>query len=125
MIQNRRIRMHLASTELHVYHADDVHLRDVAVNVCVRLIEKERPDLAMAQKDPEGLLSKSLLAKFTRKFPNYKRSHEYGVAHLMASNALNKLLRGVNDRNAIKEQERTRLKAAGLNVEASPNAGLF
>jgi hypothetical protein len=121
-IRYRRIRMHLASTELHVYHANDVHIRDVAINVCVRLIEKERPDLAMAQKDPEQLLSKSLLQKFSRRFPKYHRRHEYGVAHLLASNALNKLLRGVNERMSIKEQEHKRLVAEGHPAATSPNA---
>jgi hypothetical protein len=121
--------MHLASTELHVYHSDDVHVRDVSINICIRLIEKDRPDLAMSQKDPEGLLSKSLLARYTKKFPRYQRDHQYGVAHLMASNALSKLIRGVQERNTIKAEERNRMVTLGmpqaLTNLASPNAALF
>lgn len=124
-VRYRRIRMHLALTELHVYSADDVHIRDVAINVCVRLIERDRPDLVNAQKEPEALLSKSLLTTFNRKFPRYHSDHKYGVAHLMASNALNKLVKSHQERSEVKQQERNRLEAVGLSRSETDNAGLF
>lgn len=99
-----------------------MHLRDAAVNVCVRLITQDRPDLVVSQDSGgEELLSKPMLDAFTRKFksPKWTRTHQYGVAHLVAARALKTLLRRGQERKRIAAEARASVLRASKDALAS------